>query len=546
MMQPRATNDTMSEIVRRLKDDRTKIVGIAAVAVLLIGLMALPAVNSGSDAENVAARDGVDSDLDAGTERAPDDVSPEQVAEPNDAGGAAATGGDAGGEPAGTVATEPRAPAGGSGGSGGGAGGSGGGGSGGGSGGGGSGGGGDSGEPVDPGTTRGVGDETLKIGIAVPDLGEFGTLSEEHDLGDVQEQFEAVLDGWRRNGRVPVHGRDVSFVYRSYDILSSEEKIAACQELIQEEKVFTVIAGRFFDEGAQCVAERFETPLVTYSPGLADVYERGAPNYFSLRPAFADMFANFVAWADVNGHFEGKTIGLYYEEETETDIETGIRQEMERRGYEIEEEVAAEGAGIGSSQDSVAVQRFQSAGVDLVLPLVGGSSAANFTRQAESQGYEPDYLTTDYGSVTTDAGTGLYEPNQWDGTFAMTTGRVGEVKAGMSLTQETQYCVSNYERYSGKDIGHESPESAEYDNLLITCDLSEVMLGGVERAGRTLGHKTVIQGLEATQGLAMARHGDLSYSPGRHWGVRNQRSISWSQDCGCWTAHGGFQPFAVG
>lgn len=382
---------------------------------------------------------------------------------------------------------------------------------------------------------RGVTGELITIGVALPDIEAFGAVSEEFDIGDAQEQMEAILDGWRRQGRVPVHGRDIEFVYRRFSILSSDEKIAACNGFIKDDEVFAVIAGRFFGEGAECVAERFDTPLITINSTDESTYERAAPYYFTVRSSWERVFRNWVAWADRDGHFEDRTIGLFYEEAMDGSIDAA-REEMERRGYAFEEEVAASGSGIGSSQDQVAVQRFRQAGVDLAVLVVGGTSAINFMTFAEQQGYRPDYLAMDYGEHTTDAAASAFPPEQYDGTFAVSSTRVGEIAAGFELPEATRYCVSNYERYSGKEIGHESPESAEYNNILMSCDLAEPMLAGLEQTGAELDFTTFVRGLEAVRGLRLAGHGDLALGEGRHQGVASGRSIRWTRDCGCWTA----------
>lgn len=511
-----------SDLVEQVDRNRTKVLGVTVGALMLVGLLALPAVDSGSDTERLDASDrrgeqdsGPDDDLGV-VERTTTSEAREGTAESDGEGATSASGGERPGESqGGTLAPAP---------------------------GGGADPGTEAGGAVDTGNTRGVADDAIRIGVAVPDLGAFGNLSDEFDIGDVREQMAAVLDGWKRSGRLPVHGRTIEFAYRDFDILSSEEKVAACQGLVQEEKVFAVVAGRFFGEGAECVTERFDTPLVTLDSVPSDVYARAAPYYFTLRPAYEPLFTRWMHWAHESKLLEGKRIGLFYDQDVTAAVEAGVKNVLEGLGYTITEEVVAEGAGIGSQQDQIAVQRFRQRQVDLVIPVVGGSSLRNFTTTAEGQGYRPDYIDTDYGSHTTDTATSVYPPEQWDGTAALTTTRTGEIRAGAGPSPAAAGCIENYERYSGKEIGHRSPESAEYDNILISCDLAESMYAGIANAGRALGHATVIGGLEAIDGLPLARHGNLSYTAQRHYGVNEARPITWSKSCTCWSAAGGFRP----
>ena len=386
------------------------------------------------------------------------------------------------------------------------------------------------------GPVRGVTDNKLRIGVALPDIEAFGNIDEAFDVGDQRAQMEAVLDGWRKDGTLPVHGRDIEFVYETFNILDPEQKIAACNRLVKDHRVFAVIAGRFFEAGAECVAERFDTPVVSVSSGLDDFYARSAPYLFTIRPPWTKLFRNWVAWAAANGHFANRKIGLFFESEVKPAVEAGIKQEMARRGIPITAEVEASGSGIGTSQDQVAVQRFQSAGVNLVMFVAGGTSAINFMTFAESQGYRPKYIDTDYGEHTTDAAASALPPNQYAGTPAMTTTRVGEVAARLALPSETTDCVDDYERYTGGEAGPRSPESAEYNSILISCDLADVMVRGLAAAGRRADPGTLIGGLESVRNMPLAVHGNLSYGPDKHWGVDQQRSAQWLRECGCWVA----------
>lgn len=395
------------------------------------------------------------------------------------------------------------------------------------------------------GSTRGVTAAKIRIGIAYADLEAFKNVSASYDVGDPEEQMNAVLAGWRREGLLPVHGRDIEFVYRKFDVLSSEDKIAACQELIEEEKAFAVIGDLFFNQGVDCVTQRFKTPLVTLNSEVTDAYTRGAPYLFTIRAAYERLFRNWIEWADANGHLKGKTIGLFYEDERKDAVEAGIKRELARRGYKIAAEISGSGAGIGSTQDQIAVQRFQQEDVDLAILVVGSSSMVNFTTFAESQRYRPTYIDTDYGEHINDVTASSYPDDQWDGTFAITTKRVGEIAAGMRLPDETTTCIRNFERFSGKRVPYRSPETGQYGHILQSCDMANVMFRGILAAGRALGHLSLVGGLENVRGMPLAGHGDLTFGPGRHYGISAGRTVRWEKACGCWKAAGPFRPFAL-
>lgn len=396
-------------------------------------------------------------------------------------------------------------------------------------------------------TARGVTGETIKIGVAIPDLGNLGSVSKNFDIGDVEQQIEAILDGWRRDERLPVHGRDIEVVFKGYNIFSSDQQVAVCNELVRDESVFAVVGLRFFNAGAECVASEQQTPVITLDGAAASVYERGAPYFFTVRYSRTTMFRNWVHWAHEEGILEGRKIGVYYESELQDLVDGAVEPTLQELGYELTEKVdAGSGEGVGGgAQDSVAVQRFKSAGVEVLLPMIGSTQYVSVMQQAESLDYHPTYIDNDFGDHTSDAGASIFIPDQFDGTQAMTGKRVGQFASGADIPDVTRECVENYERYAATEVPLESPESAELDTILAGCDDMAVLLAGLENAGEELTFDSFVAGLETIEGLELAGHGDVTYSSTRHEGVGQQRTVTWSADCRCWAAEGDFSDLAA-
>ncbi len=396
-------------------------------------------------------------------------------------------------------------------------------------------------------TARGVTADTVKIGVAVPDLGNLAAISSQFDLGDPEQQIRAVVDGWREEGLLPVNGRDVELVLRGYKILSSDDQVGVCNSFVQDDEVFAVVGQRFFGAGAECVAGEFATPMITIDGALDAVYERAWPFYVSVRASNTATFRNWMHWADEEGLLEGKSIGIYFESEFESQVSQVIEPELERLGYEFTEKVdAGSGEGVGGgSRDQVAAQRFKSAGVDLLLPMTGSTQFTSFMHQAQSLDYRPEYVTTDFAGHTTDAGASIFPAEEFDGTKAMTNKRIGGIQAGFDQPDATRDCVENYERFAGEEVSLESPESAELDTILSGCDGMTILLRGLEHAGEDLTPDSFIAGIEQIEGQELAGHAPASYSSSRHDGTVEQRTIQWSVDCECWEALDPFEPLPL-
>ncbi len=377
-------------------------------------------------------------------------------------------------------------------------------------------------------------ERTITIGVAYPDVSAFATLNKKFSIGDPEQQATAVLDGWRRDGLLPVNGTDIELVFRKYSIINTSDKLGVCTGFAQDDEVFAVVSGRDFTVGAECLASRFDIPTIDLMGASPSVYER-APRLFTIRPNEAEVLRAYVQWADSQGLFDGATVGVFWDTRSEEAVEA-FKEAMAAAGHEVAVEVASDGEGIGSPQDQISVERFLAAGVDAAVLLVGTSSVSNFMHFAQSQNYRPAYRSMEWASHIGDVASGSLPQEQYDGTLAMTVSRVGEIAAGMEPNAKTEACISNYERFSGADIARTSPETAEWAQILYTCDLMSVLLAGLQGAGDDLTQESLVASLEGLQGFPLAAWGDLTYGPGNHAGVQQFRTVEWSAGCLCWTA----------
>ena len=378
------------------------------------------------------------------------------------------------------------------------------------------------------------GAEVIRIGVAVPDLEAFATLNPRFSIGDPEEQIEAVLQAWRRDERLPLHGRDIEFVYRSYNIINDDDKLAACTGFAQDDEVFAVIAGRDFSTGSQCLADRFDIPVIDTNPTQDSVYAR-LPSLFTIRTSETRMLRAFATWADAEGLLEGRSLGVFWDTRSEEAV-NALRESLTALGISITSEVSSSGEGVGSPQDQIAVQRFQDDGVDTVLLLVGGSSVTNFMTFAGRQGYAPDYLDLEFAGHIGDVFSSSLDPEQYDGTTAMAISRTGGIAAGFDPNETAEACIADFESFSGQDLEVESPESGELVHVLQTCDITAVLLAGLEGAGEDLTAESFVAALEEIDSMELAAWGDLGFGPDDHSGVDVFRTIAWSADCVCWEA----------
>ena len=393
------------------------------------------------------------------------------------------------------------------------------------------------------GPARGVSAEGIKVGVALLDLGAVRQLGPAFDNGDRRAHFDSILAGWREAGLLPVAGRDIEFVYRSYGVFSPEEQRAACVGLIQDEGVFAVLGdSRFQEAGEECVAREFRTPMIGHDAGGDNLFARAAPFLFTVQTSEDRLLRNLVHWADRKGLLEGRRIGIYHLDEplVRDQIDRTIVAELRGLGHDLAARATTD-QDLGGPQDALAVQRFQSSQVDVALLF---TSKAGFMQQAEAQGYRPSYVESDYLSGTTNTATSTYPPEQFDGSWGMTALRYGEWKGGMPAPAEAEECAENYQRHGGAAIDPDARE-AEWIAMNKACDVARLLIQGLQRAGRALDGPSLVASLQGLRDVPMGIAPPVSFEPGRQHGVTQHRSVRWSADCRCWRASGSFAPLPV-
>ena len=397
-------------------------------------------------------------------------------------------------------------------------------------------------------SVRGVTANKIKIGVGIPDIGVVKALGPNYDVGDPREQMEALLRGWKDRGLVPVHGRDIEFDYRSYDIVGTQQQRAACEGWATDDKVFAVLAVSNFWAHADCVTKEYRIPLVTADQYTENTYRVSGGRLFTLMPSTDKILRNEAHWAHHRGLLTGQRIGLYYSGASADVkvIKESIIAELKKLGYgsQIVIEVTASNVATGAPEDSIAADKFCAKDVSLAILIAGAINQTNFMYEADSQNCHMEYIENDFLFSTNDTAAHTFPPSQADGIYGMTSYRFGEISAGMGLSAPGAACAENYRKYSGKNVTYkEAP--AEWLFLEQGCDGGTVLLEALQRAGRNLTEASLFAALYQTRNEVMGVHANVTLSPSKFGGVDMQRTVQWHGDCRCWIALGKFEPFYV-
>ncbi|MCU1460056.1 MAG: hypothetical protein JWO37_131 [Acidimicrobiales bacterium] len=387
-----------------------------------------------------------------------------------------------------------------------------------------------------------VAGQPIKVDVVYADLSALKALGPSYDNGNVPQQWQAMIDGWRRDHLLPVNGHDIQLAFHSYNVLSQADQRSACIAATQDDKAFAVVGVAYFQTGSECVAREHHTPLITFDGPEVPVFQRSAPYLFSIDQASDRLLDNFIYWAEARHAFTGHRIGLYYDTDAPTAglMNRTIKAELARFGHKVVAE-ATTGDKNGGPEDAVAVQRFQSQQVDVALLF---TSKTGFMQAAQAQGYKPTYLESDFLYGTADVTTSTYPAAQFDGTFGITTQSGGEASAGIPPTPGMTACISNYERFSG--MRNMSPSSAAYGYVLIGCDEGRALLDGLRNAGPNLTVASFVSALEGLSSFPLVRDlGSGGFSPNKHDAANTYRTLQWRRGCSCWVAIGDPAPLWI-
>jgi hypothetical protein len=160
------------------------------------------------------------------------------------------------------------------------------------------------------------------------------------------------------------------------------------------------------------------------------------------------------------------------------------------------------------------------------------TSPGGFIQSAKGQLYKPQYVQTDFaGPYVNDTATATYDSDNFDGALAMTSTRTGEWRLGPEA-KATRQCEDDYLKATGQQSSAQKNE-AEWGALTHACDVMNVTLQALQKAGRDLTPTSFIRALE-TVAWEGAQYGNIGFSPAKHDGGSTFRTLLWKKGCHCW------------
>ena len=389
-------------------------------------------------------------------------------------------------------------------------------------------------------SSPGITDETLRLGVVLLDLSTLEPLGMGLDNFEVetqQEAFEVFIDAINDDGGVG--GRTVEPVYVVNDPLNADAARAGCLELTEDEDVFAVVG--FVTDAAECIAVEHETPLLFHTSDLDSLYRSSSNRLVGPGASLERTAAGWAAVMEQTGDLAGRTLGIVAVDDGASEqlpadaLQSTLEQLGHAVGYRAHLPGTADAAAI-----ALEVPRMRDAGVDTVFLSTNFATAGQFVQVSEQQGFTPQYLTSEIGTLAND---GLVQrmPASFDGALAVTSTVGGPVAArsGQRAQEAFSECLDRYNDATGSDLAW-GVEHA----LGGVCSMMTIFEAAATAVEDDLSQVTFVDAVQQLGDIELpGRHGG-SFAPGKTDYADVFSVLRWSIDCACYEAFG--DPVAVG
>ncbi|HVF53995.1 MAG TPA: ABC transporter substrate-binding protein [Actinomycetota bacterium] len=235
------------------------------------------------------------------------------------------------------------------------------------------------------GDATGVEGDVIKIGIHAPITGAAPVPS---------SAFEAGKDlywNWLKENNVKINGRDVEVVFRN-DNYNPSQAVAACKEMVEQEKVFMLFGLAGVDQIQACARYAASVGVPYLSAGVTEIGLSNLPSYFALwmsyaqqGPLLADLLVTKLGAGDeVNGMVRFNTPGFQ-------DAHDAYISGMSDAGADVAYDRAVSKTAGQTDAQTIATELNQQ-GVENVYVLTSPVWFIQLLQAAQNQGYHPQWV----------------------------------------------------------------------------------------------------------------------------------------------------------
>ena len=246
--------------------------------------------------------------------------------------------------------------------------------------------------PADEGVTA----KTIAVGLPYVNFEALKSLGVTINDGNFPDAYNGVIGMINKQGGV--NGRKLVLSTVEMNPSVPADATSSCTQLTEDDKVFVSISPVFPD----CYQQTHDTPVIAGS--LPGALPAGSAPDFALIPPDANFDPLQLAAFKKAGDFKGKKVAIFYGADSDAPEVKVVQDSLKKLGVPVvltaEDSVQATDA-VASDQEVQSIsQRFQNAGVNVVIG-VGGSGSTTWPRaQLDNQStYKPLYIATSESSL---------------------------------------------------------------------------------------------------------------------------------------------------
>jgi ABC-type branched-subunit amino acid transport system substrate-binding protein len=385
----------------------------------------------------------------------------------------------------------------------------------------------------------GVSADNVKVGVILLDLAGASKLIgglAGASADDQQAALQAFFDD--ANAAGGINGRKIVPVYTKYDPVSGDANVN-CNQLTEDDKVFTVFSEGVFGAPVLCVTQQHATPLLNIGGYINEYYARSRGLLFTFRPSKPRSARGGAFALDALGVLKDKTVGVFTSRAGDDDVavDTGLVPALNQLGHKVAHISRLSADSTNSSQIPVEVNQMRASGADLVFLETNVVYDTQFVQQADSQGYRPLYALSDSDDNISD-----FFASNMPASFravGISANRTGEQRVNLPESPTDAHCRGVVEKATHTSLAR---GSASYETAMGACNLVREFVRGARAVGVNLTRGGFSASMQAIGSFPQAYAAGGSFRSGKFDAADLVRPLQADMGCKCWMPSGGFQP----
>jgi len=332
-----------------------------------------------------------------------------------------------------------------------------------------------------------------------------------------------------------INGRMINPMIVNFDPTNEASMRALCKQWTEgSPPVFAVLdgLGSWTGDNELCITQEGQTPFIGQWTTVTNWTQEGAPYLWWTGPDQAQILATVVQWGKSTGLLDNSgNVGIVAGDRTSDQVALNqyLLPDLRDAGItNVHVETLPSNPADTSATDAAAplvVQRFKSAGVKSVIPLIPFNAFFPFLSQENGQNYFPKLLLSDYESSIVST-LGLipipYEKglDHQEGVTVETLGGTdapSSVVAAGGYNGAVQSCYDTWKAHN-KPTSSVSPYIEEQGPIAGWCQVIRLFAAAALGAGPDLNRRTFVQSMSRIQNFPGTYTPTLSFGPNKYAG----------------------------